>query len=113
MHMDKKEETRFDPKRRLCPDGGCIGIIGPDGRCKECGRPAAGMAAVPAEASRPDHAEGAGAAAPEGDGGDRREAAPSDGTAFDANRRLCDDGSCVGVVGADGACRVCGRRTEA
>ncbi len=26
--------------RRLCPDGSCIGVIGPDGRCKECGRPA-------------------------------------------------------------------------
>ncbi len=25
--------------RRLCPDGNCIGVIGPDGRCKECGRP--------------------------------------------------------------------------
>lgn len=24
--------------RRLCPDGNCIGVIGPDGRCKECGR---------------------------------------------------------------------------
>lgn len=25
-------------KRRLCPDGACTGIIGPDGRCTECGR---------------------------------------------------------------------------
>lgn len=25
--------------RRLCSDGSCIGVIGPDGRCKECGRP--------------------------------------------------------------------------
>jgi hypothetical protein len=25
--------------RRLCGDGNCIGVIGPDGRCKECGRP--------------------------------------------------------------------------
>ena len=24
--------------RRLCPDGNCICVIGPDGRCKECGR---------------------------------------------------------------------------
>lgn len=24
--------------RRLCPDESCIGIIGPDGRCKVCGR---------------------------------------------------------------------------
>jgi hypothetical protein len=26
-------------KRRLCSDESCIGVIGPDGRCKECGRP--------------------------------------------------------------------------
>jgi len=26
--------------RVLCPDGACIGVIGPDGRCMECGKPA-------------------------------------------------------------------------
>lgn len=26
-------------KRVLCSDGNCIGVIGPDGRCKECGKP--------------------------------------------------------------------------
>jgi Zn-finger nucleic acid-binding protein len=26
--------------RRLCVDGACIGVIGPDDRCKLCGRPA-------------------------------------------------------------------------
>ncbi|MBE7451897.1 MAG: hypothetical protein HS111_24320 [Kofleriaceae bacterium] len=25
-------------QRRLCPDGGCTGLLGPDGRCKVCGR---------------------------------------------------------------------------
>lgn len=25
--------------RILCSDGSCIGIIGPDGKCKECGKP--------------------------------------------------------------------------
>jgi len=25
--------------RLLCSDGSCIGIIGADGRCKECGKP--------------------------------------------------------------------------
>jgi hypothetical protein len=24
--------------RILCGDGNCIGLIGPDGRCKECGK---------------------------------------------------------------------------
>lgn len=26
-------------QRVLCSDGDCIGVIGPDGRCKECGKP--------------------------------------------------------------------------
>lgn len=25
-------------KRVLCSDGACIGVIGPDGKCKECGK---------------------------------------------------------------------------
>lgn len=30
-----------DEERQLCPDGACTGLIGSDGKCKECGRPAA------------------------------------------------------------------------
>jgi hypothetical protein len=41
------------------------------------------------------------------------DAAPESDGGFDAGRRLCDDGSCVGVVGPDGVCRTCGRRAEA
>jgi len=28
--------------RRLCSDENCIGVIGADGRCRECGKPYAG-----------------------------------------------------------------------
>lgn len=37
-------ETHDDAweNRRLCSDESCIGVIGPDGRCKECGKPYAG-----------------------------------------------------------------------
>lgn len=28
-------------ERKLCPDGGCVGVIGDDGKCKTCGRSAA------------------------------------------------------------------------
>jgi hypothetical protein len=28
-------------KRKLCPDDACIGVIGPNGMCKVCGRSAA------------------------------------------------------------------------
>ncbi len=34
----EKEEDPFED-RILCSDGTCIGVIGPDGRCKECGKP--------------------------------------------------------------------------
>src|SRR5215831_477757 len=27
-------------QRQLCPDGSCIGVIGPDGTCRVCGRAA-------------------------------------------------------------------------
>src|SRR5262245_57742037 len=97
------EETKFDPKRRrLCPDGACIGLIGADGRCNECGRTADGSreAADVAPAARDDEPEAPRAAAPAQDGG------------FDPKRRLCDDGTCTGVVGPDGVCRECGRKAE-
>lgn len=38
----ENELDKIDPdweKRILCSDESCIGVIGPDGRCKECGRP--------------------------------------------------------------------------
>ena len=36
---DQPEDESFDPNRRMaCPDGMCIGIIGPDGKCTECGK---------------------------------------------------------------------------
>jgi hypothetical protein len=30
-----------DEERQLCPDGACTGLLGSDGKCKECGRSAA------------------------------------------------------------------------
>lgn len=33
-----KSKDSFE-NRILCSDGNCIGIIGPDGKCKECGKP--------------------------------------------------------------------------
>ncbi len=38
----KKNKTQADidwGNRTLCADESCIGVIGPDGRCKECGQP--------------------------------------------------------------------------
>jgi hypothetical protein len=97
------EETAFDPRRRLCPDGSCVGVIGADGRCSVCERPPGAAAQAAADE--------------ESDSGTAAAAEPSESASagespsgFNPARRLCDDGSCVGVVGADGACGTCGRR---
>lgn len=39
---DHDEDTIDISRRLLCSDGACIGVIGPDGRCKECGKPYTG-----------------------------------------------------------------------
>lgn len=106
------EQTGFDPKRRLCPDGSCVGLISTDGRCTVCGRTAA--AGAPGQQGEPDVDQSSWADdAPSG--ADTLDDAPIGGlelsAGFDPKRRLCEDGSCVGVIGADGACTVCGMKT--
>jgi hypothetical protein len=86
--------------RELCPDGTCIGVIGPDGRCRVCG-------AVGPEAIRDPRHRGLDL--------DRAAAPPpppplaADADGFDPDRALCPDGGCVGVIGDGGRCKVCGR----
>ncbi|MEK6607675.1 MAG: hypothetical protein AABZ30_08450 [Myxococcota bacterium] len=80
--------------RILCPDGTCIGVVGGDGRCKLCG--AVYDPKVPERPPPPP----------------RPAPAPWDGDepAADLDDRvLCTDGACVGVIGADGRCRECGK----
>ena len=102
------EETAFNPRRRLCPDGSCVGILGADGRCSVCQRPAGavGESEVEAPAEAWARAEG------DADGDDARapEMVDAASSGFDPARRLCDDGSCVGIVGGDGVCHTCGRK---
>lgn len=119
MAMEEEPlRTGFDPNDRdLCPDGACIGVIGPDGRCAECGKPsgkpstgkgARGTAmpasgAEPLGSTGPDDARAASA--------DSREV---EGDEFDpARRELCSDGACIGVIGADGRCAECGKPSRA
>jgi hypothetical protein len=103
---DEAEPASDWDNRRLCSDGSCIGVIGPDGRCKECGKlhsaeagdvPPAAVVAAPA----------APAAAP----GTRFKATAVAGETDDdwVSRRLCGDESCIGVIGPDGRCKECGR----
>lgn len=101
------DEPVFDPAtRRLCPDGSCVGVLDREGRCSECGRAGGPLEAEADMALADDAMEGVAPEAPEAPG----VAAPAS-EGFDPSRKLCDDGSCVGVVGADGRCSVCGRRS--
>ena len=108
-------DGKFDPHRRLCPDGACIGVIGDDGRCRVCGRSGGGGGKDAAPAGF----------VPAGDGEDEDEDGDEDGNegakvggeskaagAFDPNRRLCPDGGCIGVIGPDGVCTVCGQKPD-
>jgi hypothetical protein len=98
--------------RRLCVDGNCIGVIGPDGRCKECGLE--GGEDLP---SLEDAASDFSAISVEENDPPQNEPAPldnDDGADADdwQNRRLCPDGNCIGVIGSDGRCKECGRSAE-
>jgi hypothetical protein len=120
----RADDGGFDPEsRRLCPDGSCTGVIGPDGKCKICGAespdgPAPDGAAAPADPAAPASAESADEASAENaDEASESEEEPApagahgedDGDEFDPeSRRLCPDDNCIGVIGPDGTCKVCG-----
>ena len=90
-------------QRQLCPDGGCTGVIGPDGTCKVCGRAAPNWGDERRRGQRP--VEEVEEEIEKNVVAHDQPEAPDD---FE-NRALCPDGSCVGVLGDDGKCRVCGR----
>jgi hypothetical protein len=106
-------EGKFDPHRRLCPDGACIGVVGDDGRCRVCGRSAGGMDAAPAGfVPAGDGIDDGDLQDDEDEGDPVGEPKAAAGAGFDPNRRLCPDGSCVGLIGADGVCNVCGQKAD-
>lgn len=87
--------------RVLCSDESCIGTIGPDGKCRECGKPYEGVL-------------------PEGHGQETVKVAAVEETTSVATqdadpddnwdeRVLCSDGACIGVIGQDGKCKECGK----
>ncbi len=88
-------------KRVLCSDEACIGTIGPDGKCRECGKHYEG--ALPeghgTEVVTPAAAAEAKPVSPEETGSDN-----------DWDKRvLCSDGACIGIIGPDGKCKECGK----
>jgi hypothetical protein len=89
--------------RVLCSDESCIGVIGPDGHCKECGKPY--------EESQAEESNETQADAELDDDFDAAEPMQADTADSDwENRTLCSDESCIGVIGPDGRCKECGKR---
>ncbi|HPD56673.1 MAG TPA: hypothetical protein P5294_07920 [Smithellaceae bacterium] len=93
------DENEDWEKRILCSDESCIGTIGIDGKCKECGRVFEGE--LPADnrivSSKP-------VAAAE----QKIKAQSSEDDDWE-KRILCSDESCIGVIGPDGRCKECGK----
>ena len=118
----------FFAGRELCPDGACIGIIGPDGLCRECGR--VGNSAITDPRLRNLTPESPADAATDADDIDSRDSAdavpdaapgPADNPASPtgespdddfAARALCPDGGCIGLLDEHGKCKVCGLLAE-
>jgi hypothetical protein len=99
--------------RVLCSDESCIGVIGADGRCKECGKPYEGELPDAAPPAEDDSIDGAA-----GDAEPSRDPAPEAAPATEADddeaddwekRTLCSDENCIGVIGPDGHCKECGK----
>jgi hypothetical protein len=109
-----KSDSEWE-QRVLCSDGNCIGIIGADGRCKECGTPYDGDLPAPAAEDHPDDDGVDGLSA--GQQVTVEDAPADDYPAVDSdasddsweNRTLCADESCIGVIGPDGRCKECGK----
>ncbi|MBW2605447.1 MAG: hypothetical protein JRE28_14235 [Deltaproteobacteria bacterium] len=117
MMKNEENETRTDlewEQRILCSDESCIGVIGPDGRCRECGLTYAGTVGATKEESVASDFE-------EDDPDEEIEEEPEETGEHDTEtqtdseweqRILCSDESCIGVIGPDGLCRECGKPYE-
>ena len=92
------DENEDWDKRILCSDEACIGTIGPDGRCKECGKSYSGTLTMERQGPSPQSVLS------------EQPVSEENSTDEDWDKRvLCPDESCIGVMGPDGKCKECGR----
>jgi hypothetical protein len=88
--------------RRLCIDESCIGVIGADGRCRVC------------ELLHPCVPESLDICSGMSTVGEALHEKPSEDQVSETkepeweDRTLCRDESCIGTIGTDGRCRICG-----
>jgi hypothetical protein len=115
---NKSGDSDWD-SRVLCSDGNCIGVIGSDGRCKECGKPYEGKLPFSVDETLRDVQSPDEAFENEPENRDENGSSEQVGTVSDGdedsdwdNRVLCSDGNCIGVIGPDGRCKECGKPYE-
>lgn len=110
MRTDQDEEDLDLDSRRLCPDESCIGVLDDGGTCKVCGRGDA-TAGADVAPTRPRPTGGDGSEESVRPLAVEESASPESPAGWD-DRQLCPDGNCVGVLGSDGRCKVCGKAAE-
>lgn len=99
-------------QRTLCRDESCIGVVGPDGRCKECGLIYAEGDPKPADATGEKALEEVDPPKEAPEEFDAHAESSDDDMAWE-NRVLCSNESCIGVIGPDGRCKECGKPYKA
>lgn len=90
-------------QRHLCPDGSCLGVLGPDGICRICGRRGEAAAASTSDSDSTYEEETT---------SEKYEYEDQNGSAddpFGPDRKLCPDGGCIGILDSKGRCKICGR----
>ena len=121
---NEKETSMSDSdwdNRKLCSDGNCIGVIGEDGHCNECGKkyqgPLTEEIAVEEEDLPPENISVERESSPQEEEAASKADESNDEAEFPTdsdwdNRKLCSDGNCIGVIGPDGSCKECGKSYE-
>ena len=113
------DDSSFEPEQRfLCVDDLCIGLVGSDSCCRICHRlnpeakayaaahPAAPVLVATAEHQVEAQPDSASPLMPDLSANNESSSEPSDDF---AERVLCSDEACIGVINSDGHCRECGK----
>ena len=115
------DDSSFEPEQRfLCVDDLCIGLVGSDSCCRICHRlnpeakayaaahPAAPALALVTTSEHQIEAQPDSVSPLVPDLSANSDASSEDGDDF-AERVLCSDATCIGVINSDGHCRDCGK----
>jgi hypothetical protein len=104
------DENEDWEKRTLCSDESCIGTIGADGKCKECGKPYEGTLNALTSSENITKADICATTLPENQKVVSTKNSEDSISDDDWEKRiLCSDGCCIGTIGPDGKCKECGK----